>query len=126
MKKLEIEVFEREKREFEMESKQKELGNAILQMQKLMMEKECELNRLREDAHRKERTLIAEIDRIASKEEVIDSENNVLQFCVNGLNAKVDNLKARREEILQVENVLREKLKFEGKMELEFAGLEFN
>ena len=50
----------------------------------------------------------------------------MLAFCISGLTDKVAECNQRLEATTTFEQVLKEKLKFEGRLELEQASLEFN
>lgn len=91
-----------------------------------MNEKEHELKRLREEAFRREARIQAEANRLMQQEEVIGEEVDTVQFCVNGLRAKVAELRAIKQECLDQEAVLKERLKIEGRAELGLAGYELN
>ena len=54
LKRDEIQIFDRENKEYELESRQRDLRNAIEHMKVLMIEKELELKRLRDEAFRRE------------------------------------------------------------------------
>ena len=95
-------------------------------MKLLLTEKEGELRRLREEATRRDRWVSAEIEGVTREEAEIDDENNVMQYCVNGLKAKVEELKEVRDEAKRREMIIIEKMRIDAKMELEMVGYEFN
>ena len=62
-------------------------------MKVLMIEKELELKRLRDEAFRRETMIQCEVDRLVQMDEHLEGENNTLQYCVNGLKAKVQDIR---------------------------------
>lgn len=93
LKRDEIQIFDRENKEYELESRQRDLRNAIEHMKVLMIEKELELKRLRDEAFRRETMIQCEVDRLVQMDEHLEGESNTLQYCVNGLKAKVQDIR---------------------------------
>ena len=126
IKREEVSLFERENGEYELEKRQKELRNALERKKVLQTEKELELRRLKDEAFRRETVIQQAVSRLLQQEESIDEETNTTQFCINGLKAKVADLRALQQDYLDQEAILRERLKIEGKAELGLAGFELN
>ena len=99
LKKTECLLFDKENREYDTETKQKDLKTAILHLKRANLEKEDELRCLRDEVQRKDRQLEDEDDRLRRAEDEIEEETSCAQYVISEMKKKMRELEHKHEEV---------------------------
>jgi len=124
LRKLETILFEKETREYEFENRAREKRQAISHLKRVTAEKEDELRCLRDEIKRKQAQIEEDEERLTREEEESEDETACTRYVISELKKKIEGLRIKEEESAHRHAVLKERLKLEGKLELELASLE--
>ena len=125
LRKLETILFEKETREYDFETKAREQRQAVTHLKRTTGEKEDELRCLRDEIKRKQTQIEDDEERITRDEDEIEDETACTRYVISELRKKLEALRVKHDETEHRHAVLNERLKLEGKIELELASLEF-